>query len=95
MNGAKSDLNLSQCDGLRVAMIWHLPHGRRVFRGKARYVRGSDGENALWIKPDDLGAEDGNPEFVIHEPEWTGEIVPDQGHDCDVQIEIRALPTRS
>ena len=92
MNAAKSRVSLSQCDGLRVAIIWHLAHGCLTFRGTARYVCGSDGENALWIKPDDLGAQDGNPEFVIHEGEWDGEIVSDQEHDCDFQVEIHAGP---
>lgn len=87
-------MNLSQCDGRRVAMIWHLPHGCRVFRGMARYVRGAHGQDSLWIKPDGLGPEAGNPEFVLNEREWRGEIVRGQGNDCDYQVEIHADTNR-
>ena len=73
-------------------MIWQMAHGCRIFRGRARYVGGADGENALWIRPEDLGAEDGNPEFVLSEREWDGEIVPDQGNGCDFQVEIHTSP---
>jgi len=77
-------LDLSEFDGLRMAVILGADTGRIVLRGTACFVRDDAVGNTLQIHLDDQ--EPGQPVIVIAEREWKGRIIPDFHYGCHFSL---------
>ena len=85
-------MNLLCYDQRRIAIVVLTGGQCSVLRGRARYVREPQGENALWIDVDNLAQGEGNLSLVLLENAFDGEIVPDTQDDCDFRLVV-AAPT--
>ena len=83
-------MNLNCYDQRRIAIVVRTGGQCRVLRGRARYVREPQGENALWIDVDDLAQGEGNLSLMLLESAFNGEIVPDTQDDCDYRLVVDA-----
>ncbi len=75
------EVDLSQFDGYRVAVILQCPQRDIICRGVAQYSRDNTVGNVLRINFDD--SEPGRPSLLIEESRWKGRIIPDLQHGCD------------
>jgi hypothetical protein len=84
----ENPVNLSQCDGKRVAVVLALQGKAKVLRGLASYSHHEILGNALRIaiqtQPDAMAI----PEILLAEDSWRGEISAGALYDCDLCIRL-------
>jgi len=73
-------VSLDQFDQERVAVILRQGEDEIVFRGIATFHRDDKLERILRICNDEKTP--GNPEIILSEKSWQGQIIPDFQHGC-------------
>lgn len=79
-------MDLSLYHGKRIAIVFQHHEDLRVVRGRAQFIPRKVDGNAIRIALE--GGLSGNPELVIHEDEWCGEIRKDDEFGCDYRLEV-------
>jgi hypothetical protein len=81
-------MELSQLDGSRLAIELVIQGATRVFLGSAKFERDPVLGNVLRVSLDAETAGPGNPEFLIREKYWDGQVALDGEHGCDYQVQM-------
>jgi hypothetical protein len=81
-------VNLSQCDGKKVAVVLAVQGKAKVLRGMASYSQHEILGNALRIAIQDQPEAAAIPEILLAEANWQGEISAGTPYDCDLCIRL-------
>jgi len=76
-------VDLSECHGKRIAVVLSCQRTTGVFYGVASYEFDETLSNVLRIRVEDVDGDNGEPEIIISEREWDGEIENGREYGCD------------